>query len=481
MSNLHLYQKIFRLTFLHFGIRSFFSLTTAVLMIFIMRKMGPQEFGKFSLVLQLAVTSGLFLSWGSASTLSKFLPELKVHPSQSRLSSQAIEVSLISMGVFLLFFFLLYFLAPSILPDEIKSIKLIFVLFVGLFAIFNVFQGIFRGLGKFVQWSLIEGSNDFIARIFTLLLLLFSSTTYQNTLYCFSMSLLIMTLYSFSIIRKQFFLSDLKIDPKVSHFAVIMLMGSVIFIVGTSADAVLLRALLKDPQEVGYYFAGIRIPQIFQSLLLTPLSIPFLYYFTHPDTSHTREQIIKLGTKLLGLICGVVSLIFFSFGSIIVSLLYGDSYSKSIDVLRIYGFVFFIIGMQSFVGPFFVAINKVHVQMWIGFFSVLSLLALDFLLIPHWKSMGSALANVIMLSLQTISYIYILANNKIDIVRFSLLLSGGMLLSVSLELFFLPYSALPFFLFFVWISRLFSKEEIDKIWLVISSQNKEKLTAELPA
>lgn len=473
--NLPLYQKIFRSTFFHSSVRACFSTITALVAIFVVRMMGPGEFGKFSLVLQLAVTFGLFLSWGSSGMLAKFLPEKSSHESQAKLSSQAMEVSVLSVLVFAVLFLLLCQFYPSIFPIEIRSAKFLFVFFVSLFAVFNVLQGIFRGIGKFVQWSFIEGLNDFLARVFTLLLLLIVSVKYEVALYCFSGILFLLTFYAFFAVRDQFRRVDMKVESEVARFSMVVLIGAVVFMVGTSADAVLLRALLKDPTEVGYYFAGVRIPQTFQGLLLAPLSIPFVYYFTHPDTLHTRDRIMKLGTKLLGVACGIASLALFSFGKFVILLLYGKSFLGSINVLRIYSLILFLVGMQSFFGPFFMAINKLHVQVFVGVFSVLLLIGLDFLFIPRWASSGSALANVVMLGVQTMVFVYILLRYQMDIVKIYFLLMIGMLLSITLELFWIPYSSIPFFLLFLFVSRMFSADEIRKIRLVIFSKGAEAL------
>lgn len=467
--NLPLYRMMFRSTVAHSGVRTAFSVATTILTIFIVRLMGPQEFGKFSLILQLAVTSGLFLSWGSSATLAKFLPELKEKKSQAHLSSQALEISLISILIFVVAFLLLCQFVPSLFPNEIKSTKFLFILFTSLFAIFNVFQGVFRGIGRFIQWSFVEGLNDFFARGLALSLIIFLSLSYQTVLLSYVGALLCSDLYSFAKTRNQFIITDLKVDAQVARFGINMLLGSIVFMMGTSLDAVLLRGLLKDPNEVGYYFAGVRIPQIFQSFLLAPLAIPFIYYFTHPDTVHTREQIIHLGTKLLGVVCGLVSLVFFSFGDLIITLFYGEFYARSIPVLKIYSFVFFVIGLQSFSGPFFMAINKIHIPLYLGFCSVFVLLGLDLWFLPIWQSAGSALANVVMLTLLTLCYAFIMSRSGLKIVRPTLILMIGILLSVLSELLWLPYASIPFFILFIFAVKLFSREEIGKIKLLLSS------------
>lgn len=467
MADLRLYQKIFRSVCYHSGIRAFFSTGTAILMIFVVRWMGPHTLGEFSFFMQVAVALGLFLSWGCSGILSKFLPELNKPELRVRLSSQAVEITLLSLGCFILIFLSISSFYPKIIPMELKSQKTLFIIFVSLFALFNVLQGIYRGFGKFVEWSFIEGLNDLLARIFALMALVLISSDSQVVLYCFTGVLFVFTSYSAYVHRNQFQVSDLKIDPRIKSFGLSMLGGSVIFMVATSCDVTLLRALLKNPEEVGYFFAGARIPQIFQSLLLAPISIPFIYYFSHPETLHTRKTITRLGTKLLGLICGAASLFLFSFGEKIVELFYGHRFENSIPVLKIYCFVFFFLGLQAMLPPFLVAINKINLQIWTGVFSTILLLGLDFYLIPRWKACGSALANIFMHGFQTAVFLWILSKNGIEVLRTGILLLLGIGIGVVFEILWFPYTSLLFFLIFVIGIRLFSKEEIDKIRSVI--------------
>lgn len=456
----------------------FFSMISAVLMILIVRMLGPHEFGRLSLFVQMAVTTGLFLSWGSSGTLAKFLPEQKSLENQVRLSSQFMEISFFSAVIVSAGFMITAALVPGKIPIEIRSEKFVFIVFIFLFALFNVLQGIFRGLGKFIHWSIIEGSNDALSRFLAIGLILWFGSSYKLVLYCYTVVLSSMVIYGFWATKKQYRLTSLRMHPELTKFSGMMLVGTAVFMVGTSCDAVLLRALLKDSKEVGYYFAGVRIPQIFQSLMLAHLSIPFIYYFTHPDTLHTRDQVIRVGTKMLGVICGLGSLFLFSYGGIIVQIFYGKFYMESIPVLKIYGLIFFVMGLQTLCGPFYMAINKIYLPTIIGIISVLLLAALDFYMIPRWRSAGAAAANVIMLVVQDIAHVlclYFLSGKQINTIRPTLILMAGVILSILLELFWLRYSAVPFFALFVIGSHLFSKEEIRKINDVMSVKVTEVL------
>ena len=163
MSNIPIYRKMFETTFLHSGVRGVFSVLTALLTIFVVRLMGPVEHGKFSLILPLGVTSGLFLSWGGSGLLAKYIPEQMTAALKSRFASQAVEVSLLSCLALMGLFLACAVLFPSIIPEEIRSVRYLFVLFVTLVALFNVLQG-YSGIGLVCEVVGVGGRNDFAAR-----------------------------------------------------------------------------------------------------------------------------------------------------------------------------------------------------------------------------------------------------------------------------------------------------------------------------
>ncbi len=53
-----------------------------------------------------------------------------------------------------------------------------------------------------------------------------------------------------------------------------MLLGTV--------DLYVLRAYL-GPEDVGIFAAGYRIPLLIEQLVLAPIGVPLLYYFSHPE------------------------------------------------------------------------------------------------------------------------------------------------------------------------------------------------------
>ena len=143
MSNI--YKKIFVSTTKYVMLKNFFMCITGILAIFFVRLLGPEEYGKYSLVWQLISTIGPIISLGWHSTLAKFIPERNDEEKKVLFSQSFISVAVVSI-IFFIVGFLIMQLFPKIIPLEIKNLRLVFLIFIVLVAFFNVFEGFYRGL-----------------------------------------------------------------------------------------------------------------------------------------------------------------------------------------------------------------------------------------------------------------------------------------------------------------------------------------------
>ncbi|MCX7911009.1 MAG: oligosaccharide flippase family protein, partial [Endomicrobia bacterium] len=120
-------------------------------------------------------------------------------------------------------------------------------------------------------------------------------------------------------------------DKQVITLCATLFIGQITNMLSNNIDILLLRGILKDPQQVGYYFAGVRIPKIIETMFIAQLPAPFLYYFSSPNTKLLKEKILVNSSKMLGFIFGIVGLLCFSFASEILLFLFGDRYIESIN------------------------------------------------------------------------------------------------------------------------------------------------------
>ncbi|MCX7911010.1 MAG: oligosaccharide flippase family protein, partial [Endomicrobia bacterium] len=153
----NIYREIFWGTTKYVVLRNIFMVITGVISIFIVRLLGPSEYGKYSLVWNLISTVGPILSLGWLNTLARFIPEKFTLKEKSQLLSQSLISVFIAGIVFFVVINLIYKFLPHLLPKEVKDIIFIFSCFTILVSFFNIFEGFWRGLGKFNEFVIIDG------------------------------------------------------------------------------------------------------------------------------------------------------------------------------------------------------------------------------------------------------------------------------------------------------------------------------------
>ncbi|MFQ3675044.1 MAG: oligosaccharide flippase family protein, partial [Endomicrobiia bacterium] len=119
----NIYSKIFFSTAKYVLLKNIFMVITGVIGIFIVRLLGPYEYGKWSLVWQLIGTIGPIVSFGFLPTLAKFIPEITEEKKKNDLFSKTLFMFTIIFIVFSLFYIIGWKIFPKIFPKEIRDIK----------------------------------------------------------------------------------------------------------------------------------------------------------------------------------------------------------------------------------------------------------------------------------------------------------------------------------------------------------------------
>jgi len=460
-------SRMFYSTAKYSTLKIFFALSSGIVSIFIVRLLGPNEYGKFALVINLAAAIGMVLTFGFIDTLSKFIVEYD-NNLRKRLFSQACELTIIMASIFSIILIVGIELFPGFFPIEIKEMKYIFILLTLFYALFNIIQGMYRGIGKFLQWSIIDGTQNFLGHILALLSFLVIFQSYQTMIKSISFVILICVLVMLFSLQKYISLINLKIESKIIRFTLTLFIGNIIFMFWFIIDPVLLRALLKDPSHVGIFMAGNRIPRLIETIILAPLQVPFLYYFSHPEIlQETKENIIEFGTKTLGIILGMGSLFLFSFADQITILLFSNAYIDAIPVLRIYSFVLFLNASHILFSPFFLSQNKPYIPILISLSCVLLITILNFFLIPVLKATGAAVSTSISLFITTSFSTIIMSKYNSKILINYIILVICIILSVLAGVFLNYYLTPLVFTILIIATKLFWVDDFARIKKVI--------------
>jgi len=466
-NNSSFYSRIAYSTGKYMALKNVFMVITGLFGIFIVRLLGPYEYGRYSLVWQLIGTIGPIVSLGWMTSLSKFIPEKTDPREKSLIFSQSASSVMLVWLVSGTLFMVLSIPLSKFIPVEIRNIKLMFVSFILITALFNISEGMFRGLGKFNEFTIVDGLRSNLGNALAIILIVLGLRTYNTIIFSNFVFSAVFIIGLAVYLKKHFHFTSLKIDPAIAKFTLTVFAGQILFLMMYTIDFVLLRILLKDPSQIGFYSTGIRIPNMLQTMLITPLSIPFLYYFSHNEGQPARDRIFELGTKYLGLAFALIALFIFSFSREIILVLFGSAYSSSIHVLRISALSLFLLGFTALFTPYFNSINRPSVMLIVSCITFASLFASNRLLIPGFKSLGPAISTIISLSIQTTVFMFFLPASKANFFKNFILTIFGISIAVCSGIFIHSFLALPVFIITVIAARLFTMKDIENLKKII--------------
>lgn len=459
------YREIFFSTAEYVLLRNFFIVITGVISIFIVRLLGPYEYGKYALVMNLISTFGPILSLGWLSTLAKFIPE-KIKPDEKAvLFSQSLFSTLILAFMFFLVIQIVNKFFPQILPKEIKDIIFIFTIFTIFVSFFNIFEGFWRGLGKFNEFVVIDGLRSNIGNFAGLLFLVFGFVSYKVVIYNYFFVSFLFLVFLFFTSKKYIKLNITKPQKEILVFCLSLLFGQTVHMLSVNVDIVMLRGLLKDPQQVGYYTAGIRIPRLIEGMFIGQVAAPMLYYFSLPEASYLKEKILLFSAKMLGVMFGIVALIFFSLSKHIVVFLFGKKFIEAAVVFQYFSLCLPFLGFLIIFSPFYSSKNKPYVLVIFHFLTiVLTSTLMNIFLIPKFRFFAPVISYLIsLLIFSIIVCIDCYKRFNLNLVPNLTKLTIFILLSTFLEkITKIPLFSVPTFILICFITKTISIEDISK-------------------
>ena len=467
-----LYSRIFSSVF-SFTLKSALVAACSVAVgIFIARLLGPTELGKFSLIITVSNTIGALIGLGLLQTLAKFIPQKLEINEKSELYTKSLTIVFLLFIVCAILYFVITTLLP-VLPGEIKEVSFAFILLVGTGALLSINKGMLRGFGRFGLLPNLEAVQNLLPRIIALPILFYLVTSYKVVFYnvfFFQFLVLAITFYLLKPYLRVRGVRDLKIEKQVITFSLIMLGGSITYMLCTTVDTVLLRAMMNS-EEVGYYAAGTQGPLVIQGMFLSPLAVPFLYYFSHPESAAETPNIIRYGTRVIGFAAGLVALVVFALADKLILFFLGADYSNSIAVLQIFSAHTFLLGILTFSAIYFLSINKPHIGVLIGLSSFAFNFIFDLILIPRMGASGAALASIIGQVISTMLYVAIMRRFGINLtVIFALFAMLGISFFASFRLY--PSVGIPIYLLLGFVTRMITKQDIKNVYLVIKTRGK---------
>jgi O-antigen/teichoic acid export membrane protein len=358
--------------------------------LFLYRLLGPDQAGRLQLVLAMGMTLGAVAGLGFYETLARFVPERSAEEGPG-LYRRALTLNGLALTVGGAVFVLLWVLGWG-LPPEVRRVGVLFMIFSAAYALYTTTLGMLRGRGMLTTIPRLDLGANFGAKALAVGAVLLVPGFVSAFVAQVAMQLAMLAL-AFWLVRDVFRHRPGRLRREETRFGALILVGTLLQLLLSTVDLYVLRILL-GPHEVGLFAAGSRIPVLAERIVLSPMGVPLLYYFSHPEYGGMRESVVRRGTRLSGTVLGYAALLLAAAAPLIIRILLGNAYLESIGIARVYAAHALGMGLLIFSIPLYGSLNHPEYGIVQGVVTFVINLGLDLLLIPRFGPVGAAYAGV---------------------------------------------------------------------------------------
>ena len=388
-----LFEKVARL-FLNFFVT-----------IYVIRYLGPKEFGLFSYAISFY---GLFVAFISLGLESISVRELVKFPEKrdeiigsvfyTQLVGSVIAISLIALTLL-------------ITSEELFTSILILIISVSsFFQTFNVIDYHFRSMVK-AKYSVyvLFTSVLLISLIKFSLIIIQAPLIYFVIAYAFEFVLnaigylIVYHLQKLKVVNWKF---DKKLTLNLLKDSWPLILSGVVVSIYMKVDQVIIKKML-GAEEVGFYAAAVRLSEswYFIPVAISNALFPAIVNAKNISKELFHSRLQKLYDMLAWIAIGISIPVSF-FATDIIKLLYGSKFLPSVPILTIYiwaGTAVFL-GVAS--GQYLVTENLTKISLMRTSLGMFANVVLNIILIPKYGIVGSAIATLISYSLATFSIVF---------------------------------------------------------------------------
>lgn len=159
----------------------------------------------------------------------------------------------------------------------------------------------------------------------------------------------------------------------------------------------------RGEMELGWYSLAVKLVQSFWILPLVFAGI-LLPQVAASGGAQQRDRVLLL-TRVVNLVNLAGAVLFLLIGNRIVPLLFGSSYTPSVNLMLILLPGIILFGIATIFAAYFAGVNKLKVNFIASTLCLLTIGVLDLILIPRWGMKGAAIASSIGYSLTAIYYL----------------------------------------------------------------------------
>lgn len=484
MSKQHIVKSVFWLT----TAEIIYSLSGYVIHAGVGRILGPEEYGRYSLVVTLTTMIIMLVGWGIPSAMSKYLSE--IYESRPELinpiKQQTIKLQVIVIGALTLIFFLASPLISRALNDpSLTSIFRLSSLIIPSFAAASFYFYYYTGIHRFNIQSSLKVTRSLARVLFIVALAYFfriEGTVIGYILAPLTVFFAGWTIDRFWISRKYPKNTKGSFDwKKLINYAWPITLFMLFYEILISLDLYFVKAILHDDYLTGIYNGSLTVGRIPYYLFyaLSIVLLPTISRSTSSNNLAETKKIISQSLRIMIMLLLPTVIILHAYATPIINLFYGSGYSGAAAPMQVLVFGVGFLTVFYVMSYVFNGAGMVKIPMYISLFGLVLNAALNYFMIQAYGIMGSAIATSvtsIIIMLIMLFYIHKHFQGLIGFSSFFKMLFA-VLLMYALSLFFTATNAafmiwsvilFAFYLLLLYLFRELKKEDLDLLKKIIS-------------
>ena len=359
--------------------------------IYIIRILGPKNFGIFEYLLSFV---GMFFLFADFGVSNIFIRDYQQKEEKEKHTNVFFTLKIFFSLIFSILALLGYFLAKKFDGFLFYSA---FVIFYCLMNIEGFFETFFIALQKTEKKFIF----NLLMSFFLFLFVIFGLSFYKSisaVVMAYLLSAFLGIVFAYFLFSQEGKINFLFDKPLVSYYLFnglpLVLFGLLGYVFFTTDKIILTH--LRPIEEVGYYSLASRIlgvvfviPSLFNTALY-----PYLAQKIGQQAKTTIKSLFELMISISIVVSFFLSFLIFILAPIIIPLFFGNQYIQSIKILQIFVWLTIFVFPTIFLDYFLISHNKQWLDFWITLIPAILNIILNFILIPIYGVFGAVYASI---------------------------------------------------------------------------------------
>jgi O-antigen/teichoic acid export membrane protein len=369
---------------------------------------NPSEYGEISIIFSWLVLFNVVLSYGMETSFFRFYS--KVEDSKSVISTSTISIFWSSIAFLIVALLGRNYLAALSKINVEYIIYTIWILFLDALVIIPFSK--LRAEKRPMFYAVIKIGNVLINLVLNLFFLLWlpklaanSPDSFISTIYFENFQIgyifvanIIASLATFLVLSPNYLKMKWQFDKvlwkKMMQYSLPVMVAGIAFAINETFDRILLEWMHVDLREIGAYSACYKLA-LFMTLFATAFRLgiePF--FFSHSSNENAPKTYAEI-TKYFVIFGSIILLVVVVFADVLKIFIVRDSsFWEAMKVVPLIILANLFLGIYNNLSVWYKLTDKTKMGMYISIVGAIITLTLNFLLIPIWSYMGSAIATI---------------------------------------------------------------------------------------